>query len=112
MNTHLHKNEQGEVKILTVKLSERNLRTLLLKRAGHPPNSACALQRFTEDDILLTVTVEDDEVHYEGRPEAGEMHPETERELAATSVDSLLNMVFDDLDDGPDPEPNPLHQGI
>lgn len=55
----------------TVELTERNLRTLLAKLAGHPPESFCTLEK----DGWAVKAVPDEE-HYGWRP-AGEVHPAT-----------------------------------
>lgn len=64
-----------------VTLSRRNLRTLLAKLDGNPPDSACEIQKI-EDDGLLCVHAEPDDVHYSHASRYGEppgaMHPLTE----------------------------------
>ena len=68
-----------------VVLSERNLRALLAKLAGHPPDSACTLQYVTKDGVFLSVHAEPDTAHYNNperdSPKPGELHPATEAVL-------------------------------
>lgn len=59
-----------------ISLSRRNLLALLAKLDGHPVASAAEIARF-DGDRWLSVTAEEDDVHYNGR-EAGPMHPDTE----------------------------------
>jgi hypothetical protein len=72
--------------VVHVVLSERNLRALLAKLGGHPPNSACTITYDTRDGVQLVVSAEPDASHY-AHPERdvpgrhGPMHPETEEEL-------------------------------
>jgi hypothetical protein len=81
-------------------LSERNLRSLLVKLGGDPPASACTLTylsqvKFTVDGappsfpVQLLVTAEPDGVHY-SNPERdsskpGEMHPATEQAILTSA---------------------------
>lgn len=66
-------------------LSERNLKTLLAKLGGSPPNSACTLTYDTRDGLVLIVKAEPDEIHYANPerdgPVPGAMHPDTEDRL-------------------------------
>ena len=70
-------------RVVHVTLSERNLRALLAKLHGSPPESACTIAYPTRDGPTLWVSAEPDAVHYL-HPErdvpgiAGAMHPETE----------------------------------
>lgn len=68
----------------TVKLSRRNILSLLHKL--EMKGSACTIVK--PDGI--TITVEPDEVHYQGR-DPGPMHPETEQFL--TDMASALEIV-------------------
>jgi hypothetical protein len=66
---------------VTVALSERNLKALLAKLHGHPPNSVATLVYESRLGWLI-VKAEPDDVHY-ANPERdssapGAMHPETE----------------------------------
>lgn len=67
-------------------LSRRNLRTLLAKLDGNPPNSACTIIGGTDAPGLFVVA-EEDEVHYadrlvpNGMTKYGPMHPDTERAI-------------------------------
>lgn len=65
--------------VVTVALSRRNLLVLLAK-LDDPLSLRTLIKR--EDDGLLTVTAEEDQVHY-NRPEGGPgpMHPRTELAL-------------------------------
>lgn len=69
---------------VALRVSRRNLRALLAKLDGHPPGSACSISRYFLDDqggyTELTLTAEEDEVHYADRP-AGIMASETEAVL-------------------------------
>ena len=72
----------GDLDSVHVYLSERNLKALLAKVQGHPPDSACTIEYVTREGLTLIVTAEPDDVHY-GNPErvlsvAGPMHPATE----------------------------------
>lgn len=70
--------------LVVVTLSERNLRSLLAKLEGHPPNSHKTITSQFEDGLQLIVHAETDEEHYEGRPFApGIMHPATETAMKA-----------------------------
>lgn len=66
-------------------LSERNLRSLLVKLNGFPANSACTLKYQMKDGTLLVVTAELDSVHYahpeRDAPPPGPMHETTEAAL-------------------------------
>lgn len=75
-------NVNVEGRYVEVILSERNLLSLLDKL--YMPGSARTLQRNTESNTL-SISVETDAEHYEGRAvgTAGEMHPDTEAALAA-----------------------------
>lgn len=64
----------------TVTLSERNLRALLHKLTVK--DSSRTIYRRTSDVDMLYITAEADAEHYRDR-EPGEMHPDTENELAA-----------------------------
>ena len=68
--------------IVRVALSERNLKTLLAKLGGSPPNSACTLTYDTRDGLVLIVKAEPDAIHYANperdSPVPGAMHPHTE----------------------------------
>jgi hypothetical protein len=68
-----------------VTLSRRNLLTLLAKLDGHPSNSACTiLLTGGGEGPELLVRAEDNDAHYQSRPEPpGSMHPDTEAQLAA-----------------------------
>jgi hypothetical protein len=69
--------------VVHVALSERNLKALLAKLGGSPPDSACTITYDTRDGVTLVVSAEPDGVHY-AHPErdvpgiAGTMHPDTE----------------------------------
>jgi hypothetical protein len=71
--------------VVRVALSERNLRALLAKLDGHPPESARTIAYDTLDGYHLLVTAEPDAVHYANperdHPWPGVMHPDTEAEL-------------------------------
>jgi len=63
-----------------VTLSRRNLMSLLAKLDGHPVASECEIARLETlngTTMWLSVKVEEDDVHYNGRT-AGPMHPDTE----------------------------------
>jgi hypothetical protein len=68
--------------VVRVTLSERNLRALLAKLGGSPPNSACTLSYDTRDGLVLYVTAEPNDIHYTNperdTPVPGTMHPDTE----------------------------------
>lgn len=68
--------------IIVVKLSRRNVATLLAKADGHPPGSHCTLERALDSGDFLHVKVEQDADHY-GRRGYGPVpvHPETEAVL-------------------------------
>ncbi len=66
-----------------ITLSRSNLRALLAKLDGHPPNSACTIVKDT-DIGFLTVRAEEDAAHYDeprGLGYRGLMHPDTEAAL-------------------------------
>jgi hypothetical protein len=71
--------------VVHVALSERNLKALLAKLQGHPPDSSCTISYAVPDLGWLYVTAEPDAVHYANperdTPEPGEMHPDTEERL-------------------------------
>jgi homoserine kinase len=60
-----------------VKLSRRNLLTLLAKLDGHPPNSACTIQGGSDAWGYFVVAEEDEEhyAHREGWPTATKWGP-------------------------------------
>jgi hypothetical protein len=68
--------------VVRVTLSERNLRALLAKLGGSPPNSGCTLSYDTRDGLVLYVTAEPNDIHYahpeRDRPVPGPLHPDTE----------------------------------
>lgn len=72
--------------VVHVTLSARNLKALLAKLEGNPPDSACTISYDTRDGVTLVVSAEPDAVHYV-HPErdvpgiAGPMHPDTEERL-------------------------------
>lgn len=69
------------VSVVEITLSERNLRSLLVKLGGHPTESACTIVRQAEaGGPTLIVHAEADDVHYTDRP-PGPMHPDTEDAL-------------------------------
>ena len=72
-------------RVVRVILSERNLKTLLAKLGGSPPNSACTISYDTRDGVHLFVTAEPDDIHYANperdTPVPGLMHPDTEERL-------------------------------
>lgn len=69
--------------VTTVILSERNVRSLMAKLEGHPPNSALELRKNLDAGGVLVVKVERDDEHYGSRGYGpGEMHPDTEAALA------------------------------
>lgn len=78
---------------ITLRVSRRNLLTLLAKLDGNPPDSACTIL----GPIVwpaTTLIAEEDDVHYNdadrvtvvGDNRPGEMHPVTEATLAATPL--------------------------
>jgi hypothetical protein len=71
--------------VVRVTLSERNLRALLAKLGGSPPNSACTLSYDTKDGLVLYVTAEPNDIHYANperdSPVPGPMHPDTEERI-------------------------------
>ncbi len=72
--------------IVKVALSRRNLKILLAKLDGSPPNSACTIYYEGRDGKVLWVTAEEDDVHYANPerdlPRGGTMHPATEDAIA------------------------------
>jgi len=63
----------------TIKVSRRNLLSLLTKLDGKPQNSACTLAGG-DDAVGWFLIAEEDAVHYAERS-AGRMHAETEEAL-------------------------------
>lgn len=63
-----------------VRLSRRNLLSLLAKLDGSPTDSHCELYREC-NGTFLSVKAEEDAEHYGART-PGEIHPATEREIA------------------------------
>jgi hypothetical protein len=63
----------------TLELTRTNLRTLLAKLDGNPPDSCCTIGGHPAAEFWYVKAVEDEE-HYSDRPR-GEMHPDTERAL-------------------------------
>src|SRR5437868_4351803 len=61
---------------IAVELSRRNLLTLLAKLDGHPPNSACTIEKDFIDVYLSVKAVPDEDAYRDHPP--GEMHPATE----------------------------------
>lgn len=62
-------------------LSERNLRVLLAKLEGYPPNSNCMIGGGSGAPGVF-VKAEPDDVHYGGRGyPPGVMHPDTEERI-------------------------------
>lgn len=61
---------------LVVELSRRNLKSLLAKLDGHPPNSACTIEK----NGVFVRAVENYDHYSDRRP--GDMHPDTEREIS------------------------------
>lgn len=88
MRAELEQRDTGYM-IMRVVLSERNVRTLVAKLEGHPPDSACTIVKETGAGLLI-VKVEPDAEHYADRPEgpAGPMHPDTEAALTYTPAES------------------------
>jgi hypothetical protein len=70
--------ERGDLQIPTVELTRRNLRALLAKLDGNPPDSMCTI--VDPYDQIAVKAVEDSE-HYADRS-PGPMTPETEEVLA------------------------------
>ena len=60
---------------VTVRLSRRNLESLLNKLNGFPRFSACTLIGGS-DAMGITIIAEEDEIHYFDRP-PGAVHPES-----------------------------------
>lgn len=80
MRAAYRKLADGRIEVQAV-LSRRNLKSLLAKLDGYPPNSSCTLIGPGTDPLFI-LTAEEDDVHYKhpsrkGMP-PGEMHPETE----------------------------------
>jgi hypothetical protein len=75
--------------IIHVVLSRRNLRTLLIKLDGYPPDSEMSIIGPDQPETPpFKVSAEEDEVHYNhpdrlatGAGAAGPMHPDTEARL-------------------------------
>jgi hypothetical protein len=73
---------EHEPERIEVTLSRRNLLSLLAKLDGHPPNSACTIDRNIRETDLVVVAQEDED-HYADRQVArGIMHPDTEEAIA------------------------------
>ena len=71
--------KDGELyRTVEVRLSRRNLKTLLLKL--DEPSSVNTLIRHVEGGLFLIVIGEDDDTHY-GDREPGPMHPREEEKL-------------------------------
>jgi len=72
-------------KTAVVYLSRRNLKALTAKLDGYPEDSAMTIHYTSKNGEVLTVTAEEDAVHY-ANPErdvlyGGEMHPATEARI-------------------------------
>ena len=65
--------------LVELRLSRRNLQVLLAKLDGHPPGSACTLERDDGSGAVFRVIAEEDAEHYAGRT-PGDVHPESLRE--------------------------------
>lgn len=64
-----------------IELTRRNLRTLLAKLDGNPPDSACEIVKLSEDLTgYWSIKAVEDHDHYADRP-PGAMHPDTEAVL-------------------------------
>lgn len=87
MNVELIDEGGGHV-LARVTLSERNVRTLMAKIEGHPPESHKQLTRQVNHTVGLMVIVEDDEKHYGDRGYGpGPMHPDTETAMLDRPID-------------------------
>ena len=64
---------------LQIRLSRRNLLSLLAKLDGKPPGSHCELFKNTDAGWVF-VKAEEDAAHY-GSTVPGEMHPDTEEAI-------------------------------
>jgi hypothetical protein len=62
-----------------LRLSRRNLQVLLAKLDGHPPGSACTLERDDGSGVVFRVIAEQDREHYGDRA-PGDVHPESLKE--------------------------------
>lgn len=71
-------NAKVEGRRITITLSRRNLRTLLLKLER--PDSARTLVRTTDEGYILVIHAEDDDEHYQDR-KPGPVHPAEENRL-------------------------------
>lgn len=81
MNVNVVQGEHAP-ELVQVILSRRNLQSLLAKLDGHPPDSACTIDRNI-GETLLTVVAEEDDDHYSDRAiMRGAMHPDTEEAIA------------------------------
>lgn len=61
---------------IELELTRRNLRSLLAKLDGFPPDSACTITKYDEGHLVIVRAVEDWD-HYAARP-AGGVHADTE----------------------------------
>lgn len=88
----------GDIRVF---LSERNLRTLLTKLVGSPPNSACLMTYDTRDGLRLWITAESDLAHYANperdTPFPGPTHPDTEIALSDRNVQAIVEGRSPDL---------------
>jgi len=69
---------------VAVTLSRRNLRSLLAKLDGHPPDSFCTIVKDTARGRLIVRAVEDEVAYRDDR--CGIMHPATEVRLFTEST--------------------------
>lgn len=69
-------NSDNRFDVLGVELTRRNLNALLAKLDGHPPDSACTIEK---DGVFVKAV--HDFAHYGGGVAPGAMHPDTERAL-------------------------------
>lgn len=68
-------------------LSERNLRTLLVKlNENHKDWSKRSIFKIKDRKVYF-ITSEDDETHYADREPPGEMHPQTEKDLESWTLE-------------------------
>lgn len=67
-----------------IELTRRNLRSLLAKLDGHPPNSACTIISPDDHEVTVVVTAVEDVKHY-GSRRPGAMIEDTEQELQRES---------------------------